>query len=121
VCGARRGLALKPATALAGFGVSLGPFDKREEGLKTLRIWSDAGDAYMEGAAKGLFRLPKTKGYTAMVWDLDEEEAKSLCDFLKERKAACELMRPDVLKQIAEQARLDAKKPKAKKRSKKKS
>jgi hypothetical protein len=56
-----------------------------------------------------------------MVWDLDEEEAKSLCDFLKERKAACELMRPDVLKQIAEQARLDAKKPKAKKRSKKKS
>ncbi len=75
----------------------------------------------MEGAAKGLFRLPKTKGYTAMVWDLDEEEAKSLCDFLKERKAACELMRPDVLKQIAEQARLDAKKPKAKKRSKKKS
>jgi D-alanyl-D-alanine carboxypeptidase len=121
VCGARRGLALKPATALTGFGVSLGPFDKREEGLKTLRIWSDAGDAYMEGAAKGLFRLPKTKGYTAMVWDLDEEEAKSLCDFLKERKAACELMRPDVLKQIARQARLDAKKPKAKKRSKKKS
>jgi D-alanyl-D-alanine carboxypeptidase len=121
VCGGRRGLALRPATALKGFGVSLGRFDKRDEALKVLRIWSDSGDAHMEGAAKGLLQLPNTRGYTAMVWDLDQDGARSLCYFLRLRKVSCEPMTPDILKQLAEQARLAVKaKSKPRKRSKKK-
>lgn len=121
VCGGRRGLALRPATALKGFGVSLGRFDKRDDALKVLRIWSDAGDAHMEGASKGLLRLPNTPGYTAMVWDLDQDGARSLCYFLKLRKVSCEPMTPETLKQLAEQARLAVKtKSKPRKRSKKK-
>jgi hypothetical protein len=121
VCGGRRGLALRPATTLKGFGVSLGRFDKRDEALKVLRIWSDSGDAHMEGASKGLLRLPKTQGYTAMVWDLDQDGARSLCYFLKVRKVSCEPMTPEILKQLAEQARAAAKtKSRPRKRSKKK-
>jgi D-alanyl-D-alanine carboxypeptidase len=106
VCGGGRGLTLKPATALNGHGVSLGRFDQRAEALKALRIWSDSGDAYVEGASKGLLRLPKTRGYTAMVWGLDRQEAQSFCEFLTARKASCEIMGPEILKQLAEQARL---------------
>ena len=116
VCGGRRGLDLKPATAVGGHGVSLGHFAQREEGLTMLRLWSDAGDAYLDGASKGLFRLGPAKPHTAMVWDLDEGEARSLCAFLKERRAQCEVMKPEQLEKIAEHARAEAKRP-AKKRS----
>jgi D-alanyl-D-alanine carboxypeptidase len=121
VCERRRGLALKPATALKGYGVSLGQFERRDEALKVLRIWSDSGDAYMEGASKGLIRLPNTKGFAAVVWDLDAREAQSLCSFLKDRNATCGLMQPEELQKLAEQARSEAKsKAKPKKRSKRK-
>jgi D-alanyl-D-alanine carboxypeptidase len=118
VCGARRGLDLKPATALSGHGVWLGRFAERDEGLKVLRLWSDAGDAYLDNASEGLFRLGPSKSHTAMVWGLDEGEARSLCAFLKERRAPCEVMNPEQLERIAEQARTEAKRP-AKKRARK--
>jgi D-alanyl-D-alanine carboxypeptidase len=121
MCEGRRGLALKPASALKGHGVSLGRFEKREEALKVLRVWSDSGDAYMEGASMGLIRLPDTTGFTAMVWDLDEREAQSLCSFLKDRSVACELMVPERLQELAQQARSAAKSsPKKRSRKKKK-
>ncbi|HEY7763676.1 MAG TPA: D-alanyl-D-alanine carboxypeptidase family protein [Aestuariivirgaceae bacterium] len=116
VCGGRRGLDLKPATALSGHGVSLGRFAQREEGLRVLRLWSDAGDSYLDNASEGLFRLGPSKAYAAMVWDLDEGEARSLCAFLKERRSSCEVMRPEQLQTMAEQARAEAKRP-VKKRS----
>jgi D-alanyl-D-alanine carboxypeptidase len=109
VCEGRRGLALKPATALKGFGVALGTFEKREDALKALRIWSDAGDAYMHGASKGLVQLPNSKEHTAMVWDLEAAEAQLLCDFLREQKVACEFMQASTLSMLAEQARATSK------------
>jgi D-alanyl-D-alanine carboxypeptidase len=120
VCHGRRGIALAAATSLKGYGTSLGEFSGRDGAVKVLRIWSDSGDAHMEGAAKGIVRLPKGRGYLAMVWDLDEEGARSLCDFLNERHAFCQVMPPESLKQMAEQARLDAASAKTKKRPKSK-
>jgi D-alanyl-D-alanine carboxypeptidase len=122
ICEGGRGLALKPASAVKGHGVSLGRFEKREDGLKALRLWSDAGDAFLRDASKGLFRLPKTQGHTALVWDLDEGEARSLCGFVKERGMECEVKTQDELKLIAEEAKTKAKsRPRKRGKKKKKS
>jgi D-alanyl-D-alanine carboxypeptidase len=109
ICEGGRGLALKPVAQAKGYGVSLGQFEKRDDGLKALRLWSDSGDAYLRDASKGLAQLAKTKGHTALVWDLDEGEALSLCAFVKERGMACEMETPEQLKALAESAKAVAK------------
>lgn len=119
ICGGGRGLELKPATALKGHGVSLGRFEERQEALKALRIWSDSGDAYTDGASKSLVQLPSS-GHRAIVWNLEEGEAQSFCEFLKERSVACEVLSPRALEDIARQAKMAAAAKKAVKKRKKK-
>ena len=115
ICEGGRGLALKPVAQAEGFGVSLGQFEKRDDGLKALRLWSDSGDAYLRDASKGLARLAKAKGHTALVWGLDEGEARSLCAFVKERGMTCEVKTPEQIKALAESAKAVAKSPPRKK------
>jgi D-alanyl-D-alanine carboxypeptidase len=105
VCGGGRGIGVRSAKTLKGYGVSLGRYEKREEASRVLRIWSDAGDAHAKDAARGLVQLPKSSGYTAMVWDLEAEEAEALCRLARERNNPCDVMRPETLKSIADQAR----------------
>jgi hypothetical protein len=123
VCHGGRGIGVRRVQTLAGYGVSLGQFKKRDDAGTVLRIWSDSGDAHLKDAAMGLVRLPKTEGYTAMIWNLDEDEAQAMCRFLNERNAACTVMTPETLKGFAEQAgtqakeRRKGKKPRRKKKT----
>jgi D-alanyl-D-alanine carboxypeptidase len=111
ICEGGRGLALKPMAQAKGYGVSLGQFEKRDDGLKTLRLWTDSGDAYLREASKGLAKLANSKSYTALVWDLDEGEARSLCAFVEERGMDCEVDTPDQIRTLAESAKAAAAKP----------
>jgi D-alanyl-D-alanine carboxypeptidase len=123
ICEGGRGLALRPVAQVKGYGVSLGQFDKRDDGLKALRLRSDSGDAFLRDASKGLAQLSKTKGYTALVWDLEEAEARSLCAFIEERGMDCEVETPEQLQAMAEQAKAASKaapRKKAKRKRKKK-
>ena len=120
ICEGGRGLAVKPVIQAKGYGVSLGEFEKRDEAFKALRLWSDSGDAYLRDASKGVAQLAKTKGQTALVWDLDEGEARSLCAFVKERGMACEVETPEQLQVMAEQAKTTAKASPRKKGKRKK-
>jgi D-alanyl-D-alanine carboxypeptidase len=105
ICEGGRGLGLKPVAQAKGYGVSLGQFDKRDDGLKALRLWSDSGDAYLREASKGLAQLRNAKGHTALAWDLEEGEARSLCAFIEERGMACEVETPDQMQALAESAK----------------
>ena len=125
ICEGGRGLALKPVAQAKGYGVSLGQFEKRDDGLKVLRLWSDSGDTYLREASKGLAKLSNSKNYTALVWDLDEGEARSLCAFIEERGMDCEVDTPDRIQTLADSAKAAAAKPspprkKGKKRKRKK-
>jgi D-alanyl-D-alanine carboxypeptidase len=121
ICEGGRGLSLTPVAQAKGHGVSLGPFANREEGLKALRLWSDSGDAYLKDASKGLVRPASAKTHRALVWDLDEGEARALCAFVKERSMACEVMTPDRLQVLARQAEAEAKaRPRKKAKGKRK-
>jgi len=122
VCPPRRGSPVRSAKDLKGYGVSLGRFDRRDEASIVLRIWSEAGDVNATHPARGLVQLPKTQGYSAMIWDLGEEEAKAFCQFVTVRNENCEVMGPEVLKGFAEAApppKVKSEKPKRKRKKKK--
>jgi hypothetical protein len=104
VCPPRRGAPVRSARELKGYGVSLGQFDRRDEASMALRIWSEAGDMKATHAVKGLLQLHKTPGYSAMIWNLAQEEAQAFCQFMKERNENCVVMGPEVLKGFTEAA-----------------
>jgi D-alanyl-D-alanine carboxypeptidase len=122
VCPPRRGSPVRSAKEVKGYGVSLGRFDSRDEASMILRIWSEAGDVNATHPVRGLVQLPKTQGYSAMIWDLGEEEAKAFCQFVTERHENCEVMGPEVLQGFAEAAappKSKSEKPKRKRKKKK--
>jgi D-alanyl-D-alanine carboxypeptidase len=104
ICPPRRVAPLRSARELKGYGVSLGQFDRRDEASMALRIWSEAGDMKPTHAVKGLLQLTQTPGYSAMIWNLVQDEAQAFCQFMKERNENCAVMGPEVLKGFAEAA-----------------
>jgi hypothetical protein len=101
--------------------VSLGQFDRRDEASMALRIWSEAGDMNTAHAVKGLLQMNQTPGYSAMIWNLAQEEAQAFCRFMKERNENCAVMGPEVLKGFADAAPPPKSKPaKAKRKRKRK-
>jgi D-alanyl-D-alanine carboxypeptidase len=122
ICPPRRGSPVRSAKELKGYGVSLGQFERRDEASMVLRIWSEAGDVNATHPVKGLIQLPKTQWYSAMIWDLAQEEAQAFCQFVKERNENCAVMGPEVLKGFAEAApppQSKSAKPKRKRKRKK--
>lgn len=109
VCGGRRSVAITPATAPKGHGALFGRFGARSDASTLLKARTELGRAFLNGAAKGVMRLPRMGGFAAVVWGIDATKAQSLCSFLHSHKASCEIMSPDRFAVLAMQAQADEK------------
>ncbi len=86
------------AHRMSGWGVSFGTFDtamKADMALRGRLIGPAGIDA---GGTSGVIKLENKAGYTAMLWDLDQQRSHALCGQYKTDGAPCDVM-PDVLLQ----------------------
>jgi D-alanyl-D-alanine carboxypeptidase len=117
-CGKGRGVPLTPAAGLKGHGVSLGRYQTRSDAKQVLDSWKSDTIAGSQGVSTGIVRTPNPGGFAAMVWDIDQTRAQTVCATLKPSGAYCVIMTPETFSQMAMEAKAKAR-PAAKRKSKK--
>lgn len=101
-----KGANVASATNLTGWGVSLGRYDDAKTADMALRGRLLGARDVLEGSASSaVVDVPGSKGYTAMVWDLDQKSSLSLCSFFREHNVYCDVMTPESFASIAVLAR----------------
>ena len=121
-CGRGPGVALTPAAGLKGHGASFGRYQTRSDAKQALDTWKSDAAAGLQSVSAGVVRMAKPAGFAAMVWDIDQARAQSLCATLQSRDAYCMIMTPETFSQMAVEAKVKAKparKSKKKRRRKK--
>jgi hypothetical protein len=111
VCRRKAPVALASAKDLGGWGVSFGGYETAAQADMALRgrLLDPAGlDAAGDA---GVVRVPGKAPYAAMLWNLDQPMALSLCNHYHRQNAPCEVMTPPTFAQIAALAVEPAVKP----------
>ena len=55
----------------------------------------------LQGGSSGVVKDPSGSGYSAMVWDLDQNSSLALCNFFRQQSAYCDVMTPETFASIA--------------------
>ncbi len=101
VCRRKAPVTMVRAKELGGWGISLGDYDTADKAGMTLRgrLLSPAG---LEAPGEaGVVRMPGKPLFAAMLWNLDQPTAASLCAQYSGQNAACEVMTPETFAKIA--------------------
>ncbi len=101
VCGRGGAVPVTAASSLKGHGASLGRYLTRSDAKQVLDTWKGDAALPLNGVSSGVVRLADPAGFAAMVWDIDETRARSLCTTLSTRAAHCTIMTPDNFTQMA--------------------
>jgi hypothetical protein len=106
VCKGHGRVVFADASSLGGWGVSFGRFNDAiaADAMLTGRLVSTRD--LFSGGDSGVVRVPGTKEYVAVVWSLRQPETLSLCNYLRERNAHCEVVPPEAFEEFARQASL---------------
>jgi D-alanyl-D-alanine carboxypeptidase len=109
VCKGRDRVAWAKPSQLEGWGASFGRFADANAAdallagrLATTRDLFSGGDA-------GVVRVPGSKEVVALVWSLRQQETLSLCSYLRQANAHCEVIPPEAFAEFARQAGADDK------------
>jgi len=98
-------VSLKDGSTLDGWGISFGTYETSMKADMALRgrLLSPVGiDAKV---LSGVISLPEKKGFGAWLWGLDEPASQELCRSYKQDGAHCEVLGPDVVQKMGEEAR----------------
>ena len=98
------------ASELSGWGVSLGSYNDAPTADMALRGRLLGAREVLQGGTSGIVRLPGADGFSAMVWDLNQQSSLSLCGFFRDQKAYCDVMTPESFDRIATLARANERK-----------
>ncbi len=101
VCKRKEPVSPVNAHRMAGWGVSFGTFDTAAKADMALRgrLISPVGiDA---GGIGGVIKLENNAGYTAMLWNFDQQKSQSLCAQYNADGAPCDVMPDTLLQQMA--------------------
>lgn len=91
-----KGAAVASASALSGWGVSLGRYDDAETADMALRGRLLGARDILQGASRAaVVDIPDSQGYTAMVWNLDQRSSLSLCGYFRQHNVYCDVMTPE--------------------------
>lgn len=101
VCKKKQPATLASAKVLGGWGVSLGIYDDMITADKALRGRLISAQAMSLPGRAGVIRIPNTKTYGAMVWNLDQPTTVALCNAFHAQNAVCDVMAPEAFGQIA--------------------
>jgi hypothetical protein len=55
----------------------------------------------LQGGASGVIKDPSGQGFSAMVWELDQNSSLGLCTFFRQQNAYCDVMTPESFASIA--------------------
>jgi D-alanyl-D-alanine carboxypeptidase len=105
VCKNKAPFLIKDGTHLSGWAVSFGTYDSGQKADMALRgrLLSPAA-VDVKGSA-GVIRLPEKNGYGAWFWGHTQATAESLCQTYRIDGAHCEIVTPDVLENMAVEAK----------------
>jgi D-alanyl-D-alanine carboxypeptidase len=101
VCKRKEAVTPVNAHRMKGWGVSFGTFDTAAKADMALRgrLISPVGiDA---GGIGGVIKLEKAAGFTAMLWNFDQQKSQTLCSQYKIDGAPCDVMPDTLLQQMA--------------------
>lgn len=121
VCKGGERVAFANPSTLAGWGVSFGRFSDANSADAMLAGRLVTTRDVFSGGDSGVVRVPGTKEFVAVVWSLRQPDSLTLCNYLRQRNAHCEVVPPEAFEEFARQAGLEQKKAPAEKPRKRKS
>ena len=92
---------MAPASALSGWGISLGRYPTAQTADMALRGRLLGARVILQGGSSGIVKDPSGSGFGAMVWDLDQNSSLALCNFFHQQSAYCDVMTPETFASIA--------------------
>ncbi len=94
-------IAIAPSKDLAGWGISFGNYESSATADMALRgrMLSRAG-IDLPGTP-GIIRLPEKRGFSAAMWNLDQQTSEAACKRYRADNAPCEMITPHVFANIA--------------------
>lgn len=101
VCRQKPVVTLVNAHDLKGWGISFGQYETAQKADMALRgrLLDTAGaDA---GGDSGVILMPGQKTYSALLWNLGQQNSLSVCAQYRAAKAYCDVMTPETFEQIA--------------------
>jgi len=101
VCKGKSPAAMAPPSALSGWGISLGRYETAQTADMALRGRLLGAREILQGGSSGVVKDPSGSGYSAMVWDLDQNSSLALCNFFRQQTAYCDVMTPESFASIA--------------------
>jgi D-alanyl-D-alanine carboxypeptidase len=101
VCKGKTPAAMARASTLSGWGISLGRYDTALVADMALRGRLLGAREILQGGSSGVVRDPSGPGFSAMVWDLDQNSSLALCGFFRRQSAYCDVMTPETFASIA--------------------
>jgi D-alanyl-D-alanine carboxypeptidase len=101
VCKGKSPAAMARASTLSGWGISLGRYESAQTADMALRGRLLGAREILQGGTSGVVKDPLGPGFSAMVWDLDQNSSLSLCGFFRQQSAYCEVMTPESFAGIA--------------------
>jgi D-alanyl-D-alanine carboxypeptidase len=101
VCPGKPPAGARSAKELAGWGISFGNYESPVIADKALRGRLIGPVGLAAPGETGVVRMPGKSSYAAMIWNIDQATSLSLCARYRAEKAVCDVMTPEVFKQIA--------------------
>lgn len=101
VCKGKGPAAIARASTLSGWGISLGRYDTALLADMALRGRLLGAREMLQGGASGVIKDPSGQGFSAMVWELDQNSSLGLCTFFRQQNAYCDVMTPESFASIA--------------------
>ena len=104
VCKGADRIAFANPRQIAGWGVSFGRYPGADQADAVLSGRLLATRKVFTGGASGVMRVPGTKDFAAVVWSMEQPATLTLCNYLRSRKAYCEVVPPSTFEGLSAQA-----------------
>jgi D-alanyl-D-alanine carboxypeptidase len=102
-------LAIADAEKLGGWGISFGRYETAQIANMALRGRVLSARDWVRDGDPGVVKMPGSVGFSAMVWNLDQQTSNALCTYLKQQNAYCDVMTPESFARISALAIAEAK------------
>jgi hypothetical protein len=118
VCKGQDRVAWAKPSQLEGWGASFGRFADANAADALLAGRLATTRDLFSGGDSGVVQVPGSKEFVALVWSLRQQETLSLCAWLRQANAHCEVIPPEAFQEFARQAGADDKTPVRRKKGK---